>query len=61
MHAKSLGRGVFYGFLCAQETRIENHKKLHAQNQKLMRTTALQKEQKPLLDTPEDGQLGRNM
>jgi hypothetical protein len=41
-------------------TRIENHKKLHAQNQRLMWTTALQ-EQTPLLDTPEDGQLGQNM
>jgi hypothetical protein len=27
----------------------------------LMRTTALQEEQQTLLDTPEDGQLGRNM
>jgi hypothetical protein len=26
-----------------------------------MRTTALQEEQQTLLDTPEDGQLGRNM
>jgi hypothetical protein len=46
---------------CTQETRIQNHKKLHAQNQRLMWTTTLQKEQKSLLDAPEDGQLGRNM